>query len=211
MARGKDYQLSEAISMLQIRVNELTQQRIEKKQIIDALHISITETAELLAEVNLFDLGATATITPSGDICDVSALNIQNCVKIVDATNGLCLYKDEKELPALVSSPQKKANVYWTRRGTNIHLYKGDLSAYGTLTLYYTRYPVKATADADYLDIKDTYLPMVLDKAKLHLYEQLRIKPPVSLENTVNNNIARIRKAYQKQIKTKGGNVPGRR
>jgi len=86
-----DYTLNDAISFLRISVGQISPEKIVDQQIIDAIHLGTCEVAQLLSEVKLNDYGTSATLTVANDAASISSLAVQNIIKIVDSTNGLCI------------------------------------------------------------------------------------------------------------------------
>lgn len=202
MPLSKDWQLQDALGFLKNLTSQIAIDKISTEQIIDALHLGIAEVAQLLSELKFYDYATVATLSISSDEASISSLNVMSIIKIVDATNGLCVYEKPHVFEGLKSLaiPQNLNNVSWTRHGEMIQLYKGSLGFYGVVKIHYNRYPTKATSDATYLDIKDPFMKVVLDKAKLHIYEQLGMKAPAQLEQTINNSIIQMRKAYGEEL-----------
>ena len=206
-----DYTLNDAISFLRISVGQISPEKIVDQQIIDAIHLGTCEVAQLLSEVKLNDYGTSATLTVTNDAASISSLAVQNIIKIVDSTNGLCIPKNQKQFDEIRLSPQNLANVFWVRNGNTINFYKGSLGSYGTVTLWYNAVPSKVTSGSSNLTIKDTYAGIVLRKARIHLFQQLNIVPPKSWEQSVNNTITRVRKQYMDTLENKKSSATRRK
>lgn len=212
MALSKDFQLQDAIGHIKNLLNDIAGDALTKDQIIDAIHAGISETAQLLSELKKYDYcGAPSTLTITSNVASIASLNVMDIIKIVDATNGYCRYLSPVQFEGVYDVIQNRQVVHWTRNGENILFNKGSLSAYGVVKMYYNRYPTKATADSDYLDLKDPYMDVALSKAKLHLYEQLDIIPPKALEQSVNNTIIQWRKNYADSLAKRKMNKGRRR
>jgi len=206
-----DYTLNDAISFLRISVGQISPEKIVDQQIIDAIHLGTCEVAQLLSEVKLNDYGTSATLTVANDAASISSLAVQNIIKIVDSTNGLCIPKNQKQFDEIRLSPQNLANVFWVRNGNTINFYKGSLGSYGTVTIWYNAVPSKVTSGSSNLTIKDTYAGIVLRKARIHLFQQLNIVPPKSWEQSVNNTITRVRKQYMDTLESKKSSATRRK
>ena len=206
-----DYTLNDAISFLRISVGQISPEKIVDQQIIDAIHLGTCEVAQLLSEVKLNDYGTSATLTVTNDAASISSLAVQNIIKIVDSTNGLCIPKNQKQFDEIRLSPQNLANVFWVRNGNTINFYKDSLGSYGTVTLWYNAVPSKVTSGSSNLTIKDTYAGIVLRKARIHLFQQLNIVPPKSWEQSVNNTITRVRKQYMDTLENKKSSATRRK
>jgi len=61
--------------------------------------------------------------------------------------------------------------------------------------MYYNRLPNKAVNTTDYLDIKDKYVNVVIDKTRVALLGLLKLAVPETLSATVNNTLMAIRAA----------------
>lgn len=134
--------------------------------------------------------------------CDISSLNIDKIIKIVDATNGLVIPAGDSEIEGvtyfsstLPGNSLKQNNLFWTQNGETISIYKGtSVSTYGVLTLHYYKQPTLVSAVTEYIDVRDKYMPLVIAKAKNMLYEQLGQAPPESLTSLIENKTAEIRR-----------------
>ncbi len=142
--------------------------------------------------------------TLPANIIDLSNHRIGTIIKLVDdvlaaTTNGLCIEVDQKEFDGIYNIPQKQSNVYFTRFGERIYFYDGSAltarSAPYSMHLYYNRVPLYITATGDTVDIRDKYMKLVVDKAKIMIFENLHETAPESLTNTVNNSVNLIRQA----------------
>lgn len=143
-------------------------------------------------------------LTLSANIIDLSNHRVSSITKLVDdvlaaTVNGLCIEVDQKEFDALVNIPQKQSNVYYTRFGERLYIYDGAnittrVSPY-SMHLFYNIVPLKITNMLDTVDIRDKYMKLVVDKAKVMIYENLLEIPPESLTNTINNSVELIRQS----------------
>lgn len=208
---SKDWQLQDAEGYLKNLTGQIAPDKLNRQMIIDSIHLGLSEVAQLLSELKRFDYATIATLTITSDAASITSLNLMSVIKIVDSTNGFCTYEPLVKFEGLRLSPQNKENVSWTRHGETIDFYKGNLAGYGTVKLHYNRYPSKATTGTDYLDIKDPYVKLALDKAKLHIHELIGSKPPATLEQSVNNTIIQMRKAHAEEMAQKKGNSPAAR
>jgi hypothetical protein len=193
MALSKDWLLKDALGILRVLSNQIAPDRIQDLFLIDSLHMAVSEVSTLLSGAKNFDYGQEQVLSVTDYAASIASYNLQSIIKIVDATNGLVVPQSLQQLEGLKDIPQKQANVYYTRHGDTIYFYKGSgVSALGTITLYYNRFPIKATALSSYLDIKDMFVDLVLRKVKLSMYEILQKTPPESLQNNVNQAIQKI-------------------
>lgn len=130
-----------------------------------------------------------------------------------------CLKGTTIELPTVEVSPiefdnihyfnQKNKEVYWYFFGETLYIRNrketiGAEADWGFLTVYYDRFPVKLNADTDdrlgdTLDVKDGFVDLVINKAKLAIYEELQLAPPEALSNDINNAIAGIKNSIYEE------------
>jgi hypothetical protein len=200
---SKDWQLKNARGVLRILANEISSQKIQDETLNDFIHLAICDFAEALSSVSAPDYGDKEELVLTTDVADLTNLRIDNIVKVVDGTNGLVIRTGAEEFEGLKGIPQKSKSVCCSRHGESLLFFKGSsVTAYGTITLYYNRIPKRAVQDTDYLDVRDKYVKLVLDKAKVLLYEQLKQAPPEFLTNQINNNIAAIRETTMRELGT---------
>ena len=126
------------------------------------------------------------------DAIDISSYRYDSIVKLTDSNIGLCVRKDFKSIDNVLDSPQASQNIYYFVSGDQIILKKGANASYGALTLSYTRVPIKAVDPTDYLDIRDEFINLLVNKTALAVYEKLNKTPPDSLNNAVSAKLASL-------------------
>lgn len=124
------------------------------------------------------------------DSIDISGYRYDSVVKLTDSVIGLCVRKDFKSIDNVLDQWQARNNIYYFVSGDTIILKKGGSASYGTLTLSYTRVPTKAINPTDYLDIRDEFVNLVVNKTALAVFEKLNKTPPESLANAVSAKLA---------------------
>lgn len=198
---SKQWTLKSLIGILRTFVNEITPKKIQNLQLIDIIHLAIVDVVQQLGMVASKDYVVTpVTVTQTSDVIDISSYVVDQIIKLTDSGTGLIIPKDADEIES-IDDPQLQGEIYWTRLGEKIYLKKGsDVSAYGTLKLYYSRAPLKVTELTDTLDIKDTFIPLVVDKAKIKVYEMLNMTPPEQLQNQVNAAIANVKASTAQEM-----------
>ncbi len=143
-------------------------------------------------------IGATVTnfkyikLPSLADTIDLSALRYDSIVKLSDSVLGLCIRKDFKAIENVLNSPQANSSIFYSQSGELLILKKGTNVSYGTLTLSYTRIPTKATADGDYLDIRDELVNLAINKTALAVYEKMKLQPPESLVGAVSGKLQEL-------------------
>ena len=115
------------------------------------------------------------------------------------------------EFDNLEAIPQKNKELFWFFFGEKLYVrnLKDTLaldSDWGTITVYYDRFPIKlSVADSyrlgDTLDVKDSFIDLVINKAKLMVYEELDMIPPEALTVNINNQIGQIKNSIYEENK----------
>ena len=99
-------------------------------------------------------------------------MKIDNIIKLKDSDYGLIGVKDEDEWENLGNIEDYRESIFFIRYGEIISIFKGNLiSVLGTISLYYDREPILVTADTDYIDLKDKYIPQLIELCKKDIYE----------------------------------------
>jgi hypothetical protein len=194
MALSKDWQLKNVRGILRSLCNKLSLNDIEDLVLNDFIHLSVCSIAEQLNAGAYPDYGTSVVVTQTAGVIDLSTYRIESITKLVDSTNGECIQKDAHEIENISNVPQAASNIYYNNYGEQIFLKKGSsVASYGNLTLFYIRVPVKANADTDYIDLRDKYIDLLINQAKIMVYEQSSVSVPDSLMQSVKSNIAAIR------------------
>lgn len=163
--------------------------------------------------------GAQNILSPAGDYAvfsahsaaniDLSSLRVDKIIKLVDSTHGLVVEAKDLAFENLSGIDMYDSSVFYNWFGETLFLFKGaDVSAWGTLSLYYYRLPVLLSADGDYVDLRDKYVPLLIDKCKLEVYERGELAPPKELQQSVENKVQAIRElneAKTAKIMQRGG------
>lgn len=132
--------------------------------------------------------------THSGTNLDLSSLKLDKVVKLVDSINGLVSPRKSFDFENLSGISHFSNSVFFYQGGETLYLWKGsDVAMWGTLTLHYYRLPALPSADADYIDLKDKYIPLLIDKCKLEVYELGKETPPQALSGNVDQRSQAIR------------------
>jgi len=125
---------------------------------------------------------------------DLSALKIDKIVKLVDSVKGLVAEKKDLAFENLTNIDDYDNSVFYNHLGESLYLFKGaNVSTWGTLTLHYYRLPNAVTADADYIDLKEKYIKLLLGSCKLDIYELAQKQAPKELTQSVESKTAAIR------------------
>lgn len=142
----------------------------------------------------------------SGAHLDISTLKIDKIIKLVDGTNGLVGPQKDFPFENLANMDDYDKSIFYSHFGELLILFKGSgIPAWGTLTLYYYRLPTLVTEDADYIDMKDKYIPLLIDKCKLELYELANKLAPKELSQSVDSKTQLIRQMNEGKLQTISG------
>jgi len=122
----------------------------------------------------------------SSSFLDLSTLKIHKIVKLVDSINGEVAPAGDSDFEKLADFDEYSESVCYNHVGETLELFKGsDVASWGTLTLHYYRTPNLLSADTDYVDLKDDYIGLLIDKCKLVIYEIAKQAAPQDLSNSV--------------------------
>ena len=122
----------------------------------------------------------------SGAYLEMSALKVNKVIKLVDSDSGEVVPAGDSDFEKLADLDEYSESLVYNQVGETLELFKGaDISAWGTLTLHYYRTPNTLVSDTDYVDLKDSYIGLLLDKCKLVLYEMAKIAAPKDLSDSV--------------------------
>jgi len=132
----------------------------------------------------------------SAAFLDLSGLKVDKIIKVVDSTSGLVSERNDLTFEGLQNNDQMTRGVFYNHFGEYLYLYKGsNVTSWGTLTVYYYRIPTLVTAVTDYIDIKDKYIPLLIDKCKVDIYELAKMAPPKEITQSVEAKTQLIRQA----------------
>jgi hypothetical protein len=142
--------------------------------------------------------------------CDISTINLDKIIKIVDSVNGLVVPSGDSDIEgiayfsaSLPGNSMKQATIWYTQNGETVSFYKGtSVSAYGTLTMHYYEQPtLLGTSDplTTYIDVRDKFIPLLFAIVKNLLYEQLQKQAPDSLTAMIAAKTADIRASNKEE------------
>jgi len=172
------------------------------KSITDTNNFVVTD-ANTSADITSPNCDYAVFTEHSASFLDISGLKFSHIGMIRDANNGEWIEVTNKEFQKLSDFTQKQNNIYYYRHGESIFIYEGtSASALGTITLEYFSYPTLPSAETDFLDIRDIYIPLVIAKTKNYVYEHLDKTPPEALTGIIAQKTAAIREANIKEKAT---------
>jgi len=199
---GRVYGILRALS------NTLTDDTLGDDILSDIVYSAISSVAEMLGSVAHNDYGEVYGVPLTDGIpslISLSSIQFDNILKITDSTNGLWKEVSLKDLENFHTNvPQYSKKVIYARLGNNILINAGGntVNIGSSANIYYTRTPNKSGASLDdTIDIKDKYVDLVIDKAKIKVYEMLRVVAPETLTNSVSNSVERIQQANLAEMK----------
>jgi len=139
-------------------------------------------------------LGYAVLSAQSTTSLDLSSLKIDKVVKLVDSVNGLVSPRKAFDFENLKGISHFSNSVFYYQGGETLYLWKGNnVLNWGTLTLHYYRLPNLPVNDSDYIDLKDKYIPLLIDKCKIEVYELGQQTPPNALSSNVDQRTQAIR------------------
>lgn len=146
----------------------------------------------------------------SSSYLDLSTVKYDKLIKLVDSINGLVPFKKAFEFENAINLVHNVTECFAYHEGEKIYLVKGSsVSSWGTLTLHYYRLPQMPSADADYIDVKDKYMKLLLDKCVLDVYSLAHIDAPAQMQTSVDAKTQAIRQLNTEKeasLKTKQRN-----
>ena len=149
----------------------------------------------------LLDVYSTSTtVTESGNLIDISALNIYdyNRMKLFDATHGEFSFKSSEEFYTLKSLLLSSAEAFglfchvtFISDKSQIQTYRGNsVGTAGTLTLVYQRNPTKTTTETDKLDLPESYMPIAIAVASRMVFERQGKAVPAEITSLISGFVA---------------------
>ena len=160
-------------SRIRVATNQLDNKTIGMTDFKALINVNTLNLIEALGDKTARDyrIKVTRTVTADNEI-DLSDLKINNIIKLKDSDYGLIGVKDEDEWENLGNIEDYRESIFFIRYGEIISIFKGNLiSVLGTISLYYDREPILVTADTDYIDLKDKYIPQLIELCKKDIYE----------------------------------------
>lgn len=144
---------------------------------------------------NITDLGFAAIAYPwYSDGANLSSLNIKSLLAVKDVTNGDVIRLNGREFESFHDNPNLEGSVGMWDFGDGVHIEKGaDVSAFGSLTLYYAADPAEVTAITDSVDMEmEHHAALVADIAR-----QIELAyPEVGKRQVQTDPFADLRKLY---------------
>ena len=159
------------------------------------------------ATVAIRSLTVVMSSTAAADIVDISNISdykyLNKITAIEDSVSGPCSEMDEKSFRAIKAYVDDE-NVYkdeiiWYRHGSMLYFCKNSVTAYGTRTMFYTRFPIKPTTYTEYVDYPDTQWKLLIDACVITILIALKVEVPQDLQSTV-SKINAMRESTNEQI-----------
>lgn len=125
---------------------------------------------------------------------NLSSYPILDIIKITDSINKEVVFTSAKSFDNLSRFPEKQNKIYYTKLGQFLFFFIGtSISAVGTWTMWYNSYPQKVMNDGDYVDIRDSYVPLVIELSKQYCLQHLNINVPDTITQAIENKTASMR------------------
>jgi len=129
---------------------------------------------------------------------DLSALKLDKIIKLVDSVNRLIPLKPAFDIENVINlSHNVSSGAYGYHEGETIYLVKGSSVTWGTLTLHYYRLPILPASDTDYIDVKDKYIRLLVDKCVIDVFALASLNAPSQAVQSVENRTQGIRQLNQ--------------
>jgi len=173
--------------------------------------LTIKNSASGAGEVELSVSGTDPTYGYANITVDASTakIRIDNVERVTyipaEGSPIACKEVSPVDFEGLTGNTLKAGGVYYYYFGGVVYvknLVSGitQESHWGSLKVYYNRYPAKLSADnadrlGDTLDVRDGYVRAVLDKAILFALEELQVQMPEEASESVNSLIEQISQA----------------
>lgn len=142
----------------------------------------------------VFSVHSTANI-------DISSLKVDKIIKIKDSVSGLVSEKKDLAFENLSGISTYSNSVFYNHFGETLFLFKGsNVTSWGTLTLYYYRYPTLLAAEGDYVDMRDKYVPLLIEKSVSDVYIRGNLVPPKEISSGVENKTQLIRQMNEAKV-----------
>lgn len=163
-------------------------------EIVSEASIKISENVQVANALHT----AYVVFFPKNEIVsiDIAQYSIDTIIKVVDSTYGLIPEKSLKDFDNLGKVSQYQKQVFYCQVGKELLFYKGDgvTTFGGTITLFYYRPPAlfNTVLVTTTIDLDDKYVPLLIDKCKLDVYEAAAKEPPVWLKESVDTRLAQL-------------------
>jgi len=209
---SKNWTYNRVFGVLRALSKTLTNDTLDNELLNDFVYAAMCSIAEILGSTAYNDYGEIEAATKTeieaatANQFDIAGKNYDNIIKITDADNGLykavSLQEQENFHANIV---QYAAKIVYTKFGSVIIFNPGANTYNAAVSIYYTRLPLKAdiaTAEnlGDTLDISDKYVDLVINKAKISIYEMLQVAIPAGLANSVDNATERIKNSNMQEL-----------
>lgn len=171
MALSKLYTAKIVADLIRGVVKELGEEILQPEEILSYVNLAQQIVYNELPEEEYL---VEVALTESNNELSFSDKYVVKPIKLVDSVNGIVNIVGIKEFEELEKSPSKKYKVYATIISEKFKLFKGEeVTGYGNFVLTYIMGLTPCTSEASFLDVKDRYVPKVIDIAKQLVYEQL--------------------------------------
>ncbi|MGD1007437.1 MAG: hypothetical protein ABR980_09435 [Ignavibacteriaceae bacterium] len=177
-------------------LNKENMEGLDPEFVKSLMNLAILNVAETISGAGGDDYGKSVVIAgiSSNETINISGYPILNIVKIVDSINYECIEVGSKNFDNLYRFPEKQNKTYWYKHGQYLYFYVGaNVTSVGTRTMSYNSYPQRVMNDGDFLDIRDAYVPLVIDLTKSYCIEHLGGQASADLTTAIANKTAAVR------------------
>jgi len=170
---------------LRSRLPIANRQELLETELERFLNLGQYDTAVKLSGINTIWYGTKQTVTISSDTIDLSSYSIMRIIKLVDQTNGLVPFFDEKYFDELSKNVAYDSTRAVTHFGTELDVFEGvSAPTVGTLKLYYYRNPVEMTSSLA-MDIPIEFQDMIVSFAEKKALQRLGISTEMKEQELV--------------------------
>lgn len=199
MARGKNTTVKTILSNVRVKTGTVLNDRLTETMLLDLLNFRVGEIAKKLVAINHPFYIEDATLTLSGSVYPISAVDppVERIVKLVDSSLGLIKFVSADEFERASSFANLYANTLLAvQEGEEIRVFKGSgLGSHGTIKLYYIRQLEDASSTAAYPDVPDSLTSLLTKMICSDVYGYLG-KENALLEEDIAKSLSEIKEGF---------------
>ena len=178
MALSKTWTAKDVEDAVRVNIGQILPDTIQPYTFLKYTNLAISEIAIGINDAMLPDYGATYSASVGGMSASVSTLSISSIIKVTDPNRGQITSKTITELNNLQNINSFRRSALYSYFGENLYFFTGSMIADELVpTLYYYRLPVPVTASTDFVDVRDKYVPQVINKVREYVMVQSGLQP----------------------------------
>jgi hypothetical protein len=213
MSLSKNFTLQQVESIVRVLANEIAPDKVQSLTIKDYVNIATFDVAEMLNGAKYPDYGVIATGSITGwttlvggaavnGSISIAGINYDKIVKITDSVAGLVVLQKDLVFENVANILAYNNSMFYNHFGESLLFFKGSTQApaTGSVSIYYYRLPTPVANQADFVDVKDKYMPLVIAKVKALVYEQVGQTPPEALTTQIESQSMAIRQVNMEEM-----------